>query len=79
MQPTSMIGCGLLTAPVICCHDDQTVDEVVQLMHENQIRRLVVLRRRDDQITGVISLGDLATHADKKMSREVLQWVSEPV
>jgi Mg/Co/Ni transporter MgtE len=47
-------------------------------MHDNQIRRLVVLSR-DKQMVGVISLGDLAMTASDKLTGDVLQSVSEPV
>jgi len=79
MQPQAMVGRDLLTAPAISCYDDQAIEKATKLMHDNQIRRLVILQRGDDRIAGVVSLGDLAMNADKKTSGEVLQWVSEPV
>jgi CBS domain-containing protein len=78
MQPQAMVGREMLTAPAICVHDDQGVDEATRLMRENQIRRLVILERGDGRITGVVSLGDLAINADKTTSGEVLQQISEP-
>lgn len=79
MQPETMIGRNMLTAPVVYCYDDQSVDEATDLMRQNQIRRLVILQRGNDRVVGVVSLGDLAMNADKKTSGEVLQSVSEPV
>jgi len=79
MQPDTMIGRNLLTAPVVYCYDDQSVDEATDLMRQNQIRRLVILQRGNDRVVGVVSLGDLTMNADKKTSGEVLQSVSEPV
>ena len=74
----AMLGRDLVTSPAIYCFDDQSVDEAAKLMHDNQIRRLVVLHRGDKRMVGVASLGDLAVTVDDKLSGEVLQSISEP-
>ncbi|NIP42289.1 MAG: CBS domain-containing protein [candidate division Zixibacteria bacterium] len=67
----------VMTKEVVTVYDDQDVEEAKKLMKENQIRRLVILNR-DNQVSGVISLGDLATAAfDREDSGEVLEKVSE--
>src|SRR5215207_1901990 len=78
LESTAILGRDLLTSPAIYCFDDQSVDEAAKLMHDNQIRRLVVLSR-DKQMVGVISLGDLAMIANDKLTGDVLQSVSEPM
>ena len=78
MDSNSIVGRDLITSPAIYCFDDQGLDEAAKLMHDNQIRRLVVLDRDDKHMVGVISLGDLAINVDDKLSGEVLQSVSEP-
>jgi CBS domain-containing protein len=78
LESKAMLGRDLVTSPAIYCFDDQGVDEAAKLMHDNQIRRLVVLSR-DKQMVGVISLGDLAMTTDDKLSGDVLQSVSEPM
>lgn len=78
MDPKTILGRDLITSPAIYCFDDQSVDEAAKIMHDNQIRRVVILGR-DKQMVGVISLGDLAMSADDKLTGEVLQSVSEPV
>ena len=77
-DPKAILGRDVLTSPVIYCFDDQDVREAAKIMHDNQIRRLVVLNRGDKQMTGVVSLGDLAMHVEDKLSGEVLQSISEP-
>jgi CBS domain-containing protein len=52
---------------------------VAKIMKKNQIRRLVILRRKDKQMVGMVALGDLAVNTDDKLSGDVLQKVSEPV
>ena len=78
LDSKTRLGRDLVTAPAIYCFDDQSVDEAAKLMHDNQIRRLVVLRRDDKRMVGVVSLGDLAINVDDKLSGDVLQSISEP-
>jgi len=78
LESKATLGRDLVTAPAIYCFDDQSVDEAAKLMHDNQIRRLVVLSR-DKQMVGIVSLGDLAMTADDKLTGDVLQSVSEPM
>ena len=75
-DPRTMLSWDLITSPAIYCFDDQSVDDAIDLMHDNQIRRLVILNRTTKQLAGVISLGDLAINVDDKMSGEVLQYIS---
>src|SRR5574341_692252 len=51
----------LMTTAVVCCFEDQGVNEAARLMKDNRIRRLMVLNRDDRRLVGIISLGDLAT------------------
>ena len=73
-----IVGRDLVTSPAIYCFDDQSLDEAAKLMHDNQIRRLVILNRDHKRMVGVISLGDLAINVDDKLSGDVLQSISEP-
>ena len=57
---------------------DADVTQVLNLMEQHQIRRLVVLDR-DKRLVGIVSLGDLAEDTrDERMSGRVLEGVSEP-
>ena len=49
----------VMTPEVICCFEDQDVNEAAQLMKANQVRRIVVLDR-NKHLVGIVSLGDLA-------------------
>ena len=60
MNPEAIVGREMVTSPVIHCFDDQDVEDAARLMRQNQIRRLIVLDRNNNQLAGVISLGDLA-------------------
>jgi CBS domain-containing protein len=68
----------VMTVDVICCCEEDDVDEAARLMRERQVRRLVVLDRQN-VLVGIISLGDLAAASDDP-SRvgEVVRAVTEP-
>jgi CBS domain-containing protein len=78
-DPKVAVGRDIVTSPVIYCYEDQSVEDAARLMHENQVRRLVVLNHDDKQMVGVVSLGDLALNVNDKVSGDVLQSISEPV
>ncbi|MBD3257753.1 CBS domain-containing protein [candidate division GN15 bacterium] len=67
----------IMTRDVNACYDDQGIDEVAQTMKANKVRRVIVLNR-EDQLAGVISLGDLAGHTHVETSGDVLRKVAEP-
>jgi CBS domain-containing protein len=78
MDPQAMLGREFVTSPAIYCFDDQDVEDATRLMRDNQIRRLVILRR-DKGLVGVVALSDLALNVDSKLTEKVLQKVFEPV
>ena len=63
----------------VWCFDDQDVGEAAQRMQEKQVRRLMVLRREDKHLVGVVSLGDLAANGTREISSEVLESTSPAV
>ena len=73
-----LLNPDLITSPAIFCFEDQSVDDATELMHDKQVRRLVILKRGNKQLAGVVSLGDLAVNVDDKISGEVLEGVSMP-
>lgn len=76
VRADTMVGRNLITAPAIACFDNQDVSDAMRLMKENNIRRLVVLSHDDENVVGVVSLGDVAANSDPSKSGEVLQSVS---
>jgi CBS domain-containing protein len=77
-DPGATLGRELATSPAIYCFDDQDIEEATRLMRDNQIRRLVILSRRDKGLVGVVSLSDLALNVDGNLTEKVLQKVFEP-
>ena len=76
MRPHMTIVREVMTRKAICCYDDQDVAEVTLLMEKNRIRRVFVLDR-NEKLTGVISLDDLAVKSEtERLSGHVLGKVS---
>lgn len=65
----------LMTDEVLCAHDSDDVAEVVSRMSEAQVRRLPVVDS-DDNLCGIVSLGDLSREADRQAADKVLKGVS---
>ena len=58
--PASTRVSDIMSSEVLWCFEDQTVGEVLQQMGGQQIRRIPVINR-NMEMTGIVSLGDLAT------------------
>lgn len=68
----------VMTPDAIYCYEDQDVKDAAAMMQDYQIRRLVVLNR-NDQLVGIVSLGDLAVETnDEHLAADTLEKVSEP-
>lgn len=65
-----------MTPDVLYAFEDQSVDEVVKSMREQQVRRMVILDR-DKNMTGIVALADIAQHVeDADLKSKVLEGVS---
>lgn len=65
-----------MTEQTLYCFDDDDVQSVAQNMSENQVRRMPVVNH-DKRLVGIVSLGDIACHAQADVSGEALHGVSE--
>ncbi|MDQ3233002.1 MAG: CBS domain-containing protein [Pseudobdellovibrionaceae bacterium] len=77
MHPEQTMVSDIMTEEVIYLFEDQDVSEAARLMEDRQIRRLLILNR-DEELAGIVSLGDLSQYTDHKISGHVLEQVSEP-
>lgn len=69
----------IMTSGVVTCSEEDEVKDVARLMKDRQIRRVVVTAAGGQQVTGIVSLGDVAVDtSDEKMSGRVLEEVSKP-
>jgi CBS domain-containing protein len=68
----------IMSPEVLWCYENQSVDDVAQLMRQRQVRRVIVLDQ-NRRLCGIASLGDLATQQpDQQLVAETLEQVSEP-
>lgn len=68
----------VMSTEVDYCYEDQDVEEAAQVMQDRQIRRLPIIGR-DNQLVGIVSLGDLAvkTH-EETTTAQALEQISLP-
>lgn len=59
------------------CFDDARVDEAAQTMESKKVRRLPVLNHQDE-LVGIVTASDMASHASQKLSGEVISEVNKP-
>jgi CBS domain-containing protein len=76
MVPQESRVSDVMTEDVRWCRADETVEQVLEQMGEQQVRRLTVLDEAR-QVVGIVSLGDLATRQDGHTD-EALREISEP-
>jgi CBS domain-containing protein len=75
-SPSDVKVSDVMSGQVLWCFEDQTAGEVLQQMGDRQIRRLPVLSR-NMELTGVVSLGDLATR-QAAQANSALEDISAP-
>jgi CBS domain-containing protein len=74
-DPRAVTARDVMSPKVLYCFDDQTVEDVLENMGDNQIRRLPVVNR-DKRLVGVVSLGDLSKAASSKAG-DALEEISQ--
>ena len=67
----------LMTSGIVCARIDDDVDEVAVRMSEAQVRRIPVIDQQEN-IVGIVSLGDLSRETDGEAAHEALEGVSQP-
>jgi len=67
----------VMTSGIHYCYESDVVEKAAQIMEKLQVRRLVVLNK-DKRMTGIISLGDIATKCkNAKLCNEIVDAVSQ--
>ena len=76
-DPAAVTVREIMSSDIVCCSEDDEVEEAARIMQENQVRRILVLNEADE-LVGITSLGELATITrDHGLSGETLAAVSE--
>ena len=77
MIPQEALVRDVMTADVRWCGEDDPVEQVLEEMGEQQVRRLAVLNDARE-VVGIVALGDLATRQSGEHIDEALREISEP-
>ena len=67
----------LMTDDLIVVRIDDDVEEAATRMSDAQVRRLPVIDE-NDQLCGIVSLGDLSRETDDRSAEQALEGVSQP-
>lgn len=67
----------VMTRNVRTCHEDDEIDEVLDVMANEQVRRLPVCAR-DGSLVGIFSIGDVARCADPEEVTATLRDICRP-
>ncbi|UUP19587.1 CBS domain-containing protein [Nitratireductor thuwali] len=59
---------SVMTARVKICHEESTVDEVMQIMTKGRFRHLPV--EKDGRLDGIVSIGDVVKRRIEEVERE---------
>jgi CBS domain-containing protein len=73
----SMKVADVMTSSPVWCRADDTVKQAASIMERGQVRRLPVLDF-DNRLVGIVSLGDICTHAPAELAGELIEVVSRP-
>lgn len=77
-DPNATAVRDVMSSEVVSCYEDDDERDAAAKMEKHQLRRLMVLDR-DQQLVGIVSLGDLAVYTtDDRLAGEVTEAVSEP-
>lgn len=72
----SVATAEVMTRDPVCCRIDDTVKQAAAIMERHHIRRLPVLDHQG-RLAGIVSLGDISTHAPHELSGELIEQVSQ--
>lgn len=76
-DPAQTRASDIMSRGVFYLYDDDPIEEAAELMRTHQIRRIIVVDR-NKRLCGIVSLGDLAVAAKKRLAGATLHDVSAP-
>ena len=67
----------VMTKEVLTCREDQSLEDLEREMQSSNVRRIVVTDD-EDRLVGIVSLGDLARHAEGKAGATLRDTAQAP-
>jgi len=77
INPLDLTVADCMTSPCVAVTPTMSIEECSNTMEESKIRRVPVVDA-DGCCCGIVSLADIALHAKKNLTAEVVKEVSEP-
>ena len=77
VSPDSLVAADVMTPEPVSCRVDDTTNQAAFIMEKNQVRRLPVLDN-ENQLAGIVSLGDISRHVRHQLAAELIDEVSKP-
>ncbi|MFN3856156.1 MAG: CBS domain-containing protein [Caulobacter sp.] len=66
----------VMTTEVQTCRQDASIADVIYQMQDKQVRRILIVDDKEN-LTGIVSLGDVAQEASARKAGAVLEEISE--
>jgi signal-transduction protein with cAMP-binding, CBS, and nucleotidyltransferase domain len=76
-NPLECTAADCMTTPCITVQDENSLEDCIRVMQENQIRRVVVADT-SGSCCGIIAQADIARNLNSKTTAEVVEQISEP-
>ncbi len=76
-NPVDEAAESCMSTPVIAVRESTPVEECASIMEESQIRRVPVVNG-GGMCCGIVSQADIANHASRKITAELVKDVSQP-
>jgi CBS domain-containing protein len=76
-NPVDETAESCMSTPVIAVRETTPVEECARIMEESQIRRVPVVNG-GGMCCGIVSQADIANHASRKITAELVKDVSQP-
>jgi CBS domain-containing protein len=78
LDPLVLTARDCMTTPAVVVSEDDDLRDIVDLLERRQLRRVIVVDRLG-AVCGIIAQADIAVHASKRKTGELLREVSHPV
>lgn len=66
----------IMTEEVVCCFEDDTVENAAQKMSDIKVRRIPIVSKDGEKLVGILSLGDI-TKGDSRLAEHALEAVTQ--
>ena len=66
----------IMTEEVVCCFEDDTVENAAQKMSDIKVRRIPIVSKDGEKLVGILSLGDI-TKGDARLAEHALEGVTQ--